>query len=731
MTTGKTDTTAAAHNNDSIDLQYKSLTLSNLKGFGEKTAQKYAQIGLTNVFDLLFNLPFRYEDKTRVSLISEVEPEGSPALFDLHVIAPRIFNGRRFRVLNARVKDTAGTTINLTFFNPWESLEESMRPRAHLQAYGVLHFDNRGYLSLTNPEVKFLKDNEQVQAEPRFSPVYHLTGKVPQWQMRKFENAALEILQTQPMAELLPEKLNPFGKLTLSAALLEVHKPEAAAWKKQLEQMDADRARLNQIPQPSMLPAFRRLCFEELTAYQLAMLELRSGSEDKDAAAVPKDEALQQKFLQSLPFTPTGAQSRVFGEIMADLAKPHPMFRLVHGDVGSGKTLVALMSMLQVAASGGQSVLLAPTEILARQHFSTICRLSEPTGFKCALLHAGMKAAERRKALQAIASGEAQLIVGTHALLQKDVQYHNLVLAVIDEQHRFGIKQRAALLHKAPAGLFAHQLIMTATPIPRTLQIAMYADLHVSVLDELPKGRSPVITTMAGPERKEKVLTRLEKNLQQGVQAYWVCPLIEDSEDFSLNSVKSTFEMLEKRFAGSGLKAGLLHGQMTGKEKTAVMEQFLHKEINLLVATTIVEVGVDVPNASIMVIDGAQRLGLSQLHQLRGRVGRGSTQSYCLMLYDDLTITDIARQRLQIMCETTNGFTIAEEDLKLRGPGEIFGTRQAGFDIFRLADAFRDADLLEQARACAETLRQQNPEQASKLVNRWFDAQERSDAGEV
>ena len=466
-------------------------------------------------------------------------------------------------------------------------------------------------------------------------------------------------------------------------------------------------------------PSFKRICFEELIAYQLTLLSLKRRNEINLSREIKVNQDGIDSFIKSLPFSLTNAQLRSFNEISADMEKDKPMVRLLHGDVGSGKTMVAVLSMLDVFFAGFQSVLLAPTELLANQHFDKVNALLEPLNVKCVLLTSSVKGTKREAALKAIADGSAHVIIGTHAVFQAEVTYKNLALAIIDEQHRFGIDQRVALLHKAPIGLTLHQLVMTATPIPRTLQLALFSDLDVSKLDELPQGRKPITTAVMSDEKKGQIVNRLKEVCSKGTQVYWVCPNIEESEDETAN-VTETYKYLKKSLPN--LKIGLVHGQLSSVDKNKVMKGFLDKKYDILVATTIIEVGVDVPNASIIIIEGADKLGLAQLHQLRGRVGRGAKESFCILVYkkNDDVDHDIAMQRLAIMKSTNDGFKIAAEDLKLRGPGEVLGQKQKGFDLFRVVDVNRDIDLIEPARNVALDLIKNDIETSKALVKRWF-----------
>lgn len=560
-------------------------------------------------------------------------------------------------------------------------------------------------INITQPTITFLNEDDIVETQDRMTPVYHAVEKVPQASIRKTINGILQNLKAMPMQELLPAEHNPF-KLSFNEALDLVHYPYP---------LEDPKAKFLK----EKTDAFKRICFEELIAYQLTLLSLKKKNINHKSISLKKESNLISDFLKSLPFTLTNAQLRSFNEISQDLEKDIPMLRLLHGDVGTGKTLVAVLACLQATASKQQCVLLAPTELLAMQHFKKIDDLLKNFGIKTVLITSSVKGSKRTEILEQIKSGEAQVIVGTHSVFQAEVNYHSLALAIIDEQHRFGLDQRLSLLRKAPSGINLHQLVMTATPIPRTLQLALFSDLDVSSLDELPKGRKPIVTAVVSEDKKADIYARLREVCTQGTQVYWVCPNIEETEDDN-SSVKTAFKDLKK--ALPNLKIALLHGQLSSTEKQKIMKGFLEGEYNILVSTTIIEVGVDVPNASIIIIESANKLGLAQLHQLRGRVGRGAKESYCILMYqkkeDDLN--PISMQRLNIMKSTNDGFKIATEDLKLRGPGEVLGQKQTGFDLFRIVDVNRDFELIDDARKAAIDIINNDETNTKALITRWF-----------
>ena len=690
------------------DAYFATASVASLKGVGGSFAQKLQSQGVLTLFDLLLDLPFRYLDETRITKAREAKVNGREQLFCLKVCSSQSFTTRSGKRLFTVTLEDDSARMQALFFNSWPGFSNQFQSGRMLMAFGQVKRGMTGMACLQHPSVHFLDPGEEPLVQSTLTPVYHSPGKMPQKTLRRLIAETLEKLRAIPLPELLPASLRP-GGLDINTAIALTHRPAPPK--------DSEA-----VVTPEELPSFRRLCFEELTAYELMLLSLKRINRNRRSLPLKFDAALHQKLLSSLGFALTPSQDQAFNEIMADLSKPVPMLRLLHGDVGSGKTLVALLACLQAAGNGVQSVLLAPTELLARQHYGKFLQILSPLGVRCALLYSGQKKAERAQVLEEIAQGRAQVVIGTHSLFQPEVAYKALTLAVIDEQHRFGVEQRAALLRKAPEGTAVHQLVMTATPIPRTQQLALFADLDVSTLKELPSGRTPVTTAIMDDSRRGDIIKRLREVCSKGAQAYWICPRIDegDEEDDSpLASVKEIHALLTRQLPG--IKVGLLHGQMGSDEKTKVMEKFLKGEISVLAATTIVEVGVDVPNASIIVIDGAQGLGLAQLHQLRGRVGRGRARSYCILVYKRGTAGEgsVAWERLKIMRKTTDGFKIAEADLKLRGPGEILGHQQTGFNLFRVADAGRDHEMFKDARAAAEQILPDN-ERARALIGRWF-----------
>lgn len=684
------------------DAQLKTIDIQSLKGVGPKFSIKLNNLKIFSLFDLILHLPFRYLDKTYMPKIADLKHEGY-FLIEASVVGSKSFAGNRSQILKVTLEDETAS-IDAIFFNAYLSFAQNFVRSRRVVLFGPVKQDPYTLqFTMQHPEVEFLHGNEDIQVEKYLTPIYHLTDKMPQNTMRKIVKAGIDFIEQNNLEELLPEDLNPY-KLTLNEAIINTHYP--------LPQPDHKEQNI------SLLTSFKRICFEELIAYQLTLLSLKRKVSTLNSYKINYLSEIQNQLLSKLAFKPTNAQLRVFNEIITDLSSDKPMMRLVHGDVGSGKTLVAIMTLLQMAKNGVQSVLLAPTELLALQHFYKINSILNQFGINVVLLNSSLKKNQRQQILSMIKEGSAQVIIGTHAVFQEDVIYKNLYLAIIDEQHRFGIDQRKTLLKKAPKNFAMHQLAMTATPIPRTLQLALYSDLDVSVIDELPKGRKPIQTAIINNDRKNEVIERVKNICNKGVQVYWVCPLIDDNEELDVSSVKNVYQELQQKLPH--LNIALIHGELSTIQKNLIMDKFIKGEINILVATTIIEVGVDVPNASVMIIEDAHRLGLAQLHQLRGRVGRGANQSYCLLLYKDNQETDIAKERLLVMKETNDGFLIANKDLQLRGPGEILGKAQSGFNNFKVADVNRDFDLIENSRTVALELVKTNPQLCDKLIYRWF-----------
>jgi len=681
--------------------ELSKVSVTALKGVGDAMAEKLAKVGLENLQDVLFHLPLRYQDRTRVVPIGQLRP-GQDAVIEGVVSGADVTMGKR-RSLVVRLGDGTGV-LSLRFYHFSNAQKEGLKRGTHLRCYGEARPGASG-LEIYHPEYRALNGDEPAPpVEQTLTPIYPSTEGLTQQRLRLLCQQSLGMLGPRSLPDWLPDELaRDYHLAPLDDAIRYLHNPPA----------DAD---LDELAEGQHW-AQHRLAFEELLTHQLSQQRLRESLRSLRAPVLPKAKRLQAQYLANLGFQPTGAQQRVANEIAYDLSQHEPMMRLVQGDVGAGKTVVAALAALQALEAGYQVALMAPTEILAEQHYITFKRWLEPLGIEVAWLAGKLKGKARASALEQIAGG-APMVVGTHALFQEEVRFKHLALAIIDEQHRFGVQQRLALRKKGVAGeLCPHQLIMTATPIPRTLAMSAYADLDTSVLDELPPGRTPVNTVLVADSRRFEVVERVRAACAEGRQAYWVCTLIEESEELTCQAAESTFEELGS--ALGELRVGLIHGRMKPAEKAEVMAEFKQGNLQLLVATTVIEVGVDVPNASLMIIENPERLGLAQLHQLRGRVGRGSAASHCVLLYHP-PLSQIGRERLGIMRETNDGFIIAEKDLELRGPGEMLGTRQTGLLQFKVADLMRDADLLPAVRDAAQALLARWPDHVSPLLDRWL-----------
>ncbi len=689
------------------------VSVTAIKGVGASLAAKLAKIGLFSVQDILLHLPLRYMDRTRITPISALQPNVN-AVLEAEVRACDVVFGKR-RSLVCKVQDGTGT-ITLRFYHFNNAQKQRLVNGTRLRIFGETRRGASG-LEMYHPEYDELDKAAPLPLEQSLTPIYPATEGLTQPRLRSLAAQALTWLDNYALRELLPEVVRrQLNQIPLADALRYLHLPPTNANIQQL--MDGEH------------PYQQRLAFEELLAHHLSLLLLRRETQADGAYGLHLGSALQLQFLEQLGFNLTRAQGRVVKEIADDLAKPIPMLRLVQGDVGSGKTVVAALAALAAVASGKQAAIMAPTEILAEQHRLNFGKWLEPLGIKLGWLTGKLKVAERRNQLAMIASGEAQVVVGTHALFQEEVSFAGLGLIVIDEQHRFGVHQRLTLSEKGTTSdeqrrfgvLRPHQLIMTATPIPRTLAMSAYADLDCSVIDELPPGRTPVTTVVISDTRREEVIERVRLACEQGRQAYWVCTLIEESEALEAQAAEATAASLIESLPH--LRIGLIHGRLKPAEKEAVMAAFKANTLDLLVATTVIEVGVDVPNASLMIIENPERLGLAQLHQLRGRVGRGSAASHCVLLYGS-PLSQNSRERLRVMRESSDGFYIAEQDLQLRGPGEVLGTRQTGEMQFKIADLQRDAHLLPVVKEAALLLMSDYPQLCEQLVLRWLGQNQR------
>ena len=679
-----------------------------LPGVGEALAQALARLGIERVQDLWFHLPLRYEDRTRVTPIRDLRI-GSAAQVEGTVEA--VERGFRYRPqLRVAIGDGSRATLVLRFFHFNRNQAAQFVPGVRLLCFGEVRHGLHGP-EMVHPEYRRIAGDAPTIVEQALTPVYPATEGLGQKRIAAIVERALERLPADEALELVPPSLRaPLQLDSLREALLMLHRPPP----------DADCAALL----AGAHPAQRRLAFEELLAQHLGLKRLRAQVRAHAAAPLHGDDSLRSALRARLPFTLTAAQQRVCAEVERDLASPQPMLRLVQGDVGSGKTVVAALAALAAIESGAQVALAAPTELLAEQHWRNLDAWLRPLGIEPVWLSGKVLGRARTSALAAVADG-APLVVGTHALMQEGVAFRRLGLAIIDEQHRFGVHQRLSLRDKGrQAGArdggrdeVPHQLVLTATPIPRTLAMTAYADLDVSVIDELPPGRSPVQTVVIASTRRSDVIARIRAACSEGRQAYWVCTLIEESDQLEAQAVEVAHAELVA--ALPELRIGLVHGRLKSKEKQAAMDAFKRGDTRLLVATTVIEVGVDVPNASLMVIENAERLGLAQLHQLRGRVGRGSAASSCVLLYQ-APLSQMARARLEVMRETGDGFRIAEKDLELRGPGELLGTRQTGQLQFRVADLARDAHLLPAVQRVGEAMLRDHPGLAERLLERWI-----------
>ncbi|HDR1135087.1 TPA: ATP-dependent DNA helicase RecG [Pasteurella multocida] len=681
-----------------------SVPLTTLSGVGAAISDKLGRIGIHNLQDLLFHLPIRYEDRTRITPIHDLRPDAYATIEGV-VQTCEVQFGKR-PILNVSLSD--GTSkIMLRFFNFNAGMKNSLQPGARVKAFGEVK-RGRFMAEIHHPEYQIIRDNAPLILEETLTPIYSTTEGLKQNSLRKLTDQALAVLENIQIAEILPNAFNPHP-FSLKEAIRFLHRPPPDVSLEALEK--------------GTHPAQQRLIFEELLAHNLAIQKVRIGTQQFSAYPLSYQTDLKQRFLAQLPFTPTDAQVRVTQEIEQDLTHPFPMMRLVQGDVGSGKTLVAALAALLAIDNGKQVALMAPTEILAEQHATNFRRWLAPLGIEVGWLAGKVKGKARQTELENIRTGQVQMVVGTHALFQEEVAFADLALVIVDEQHRFGVHQRLMLREKGKqANSYPHQLIMTATPIPRTLAMTVYADLDTSIIDELPPGRTPITTVAISEERRAEVIARVNHAcVNEKRQAYWVCTLIDESEVLEAQAAEAIAEDLRKILPH--LRIGLVHGRMKPAEKQDIMQAFKQAEIDLLVATTVIEVGVDVPNASLMIIENAERLGLSQLHQLRGRVGRGTTASFCVLMYKP-PLGKISQKRLQVLRDTQDGFVISEKDLEIRGPGEVLGTKQTGVAEFKVANLMRDRKMIPTVQYYARRLIAEQPEVATKLIQRWINQRE-------
>jgi ATP-dependent DNA helicase RecG len=643
----------------------------------------------------------RYEDRTQLVRIGALVAGMRCLISGEVLLAETAYRGRRN--LLVRVSDGSGQ-LTLRFFHFSRQQQAQFQSGVHVTCFGEVRRGSAGF-EMIHPEYRILRDEQGAAISDSLTPVYPATEGVQQGRLRNLTDQALRAMDEDPPVELLPESITQkLGMPSLAEAIRYLHRPPADA---DIEQIQAGKH-----------PCQQRLAFEELLAHYLSLRSLRALAETDDAIELVEGNEQVSGFIADLPYTLTGAQQRVVDEILGDLSQPHPMMRLIQGDVGSGKTVVAAIACLKAISCGVQAAIMAPTEILAEQHWRNFSDWFRPLGIEPAWLSGSQKVAARREALESIADGRAHLVVGTHALFQEGVEFDRLALVVIDEQHRFGVHQRMALRDKGVgADGHPHQLVMTATPIPRTLAMAAYADLDTSVIDELPPGRQPVATIAVPDSRRAEIIERVRAACASGQQAYWVCPLIEESEALDYQAAEASYQVLTE--ALPELRVGLVHGRMRPAEKERGMQAFKEGLIQVLVATTVIEVGVDVPNASLMIIENTERMGLSQLHQLRGRVGRGAAQSHCVLLYKP-PLGRLAKERLAVLRDTNDGFIVAQRDLELRGPGELLGTRQTGLPDYRVANLVRDAELMPQVQITAEQIRTSSAGRAAAIVRRWL-----------
>ena len=679
-----------------------SNSCESLAGVGPTLATKLLKCGILTVQDLLFHLPYRYQDRTRITPIQDLRAN------DWCVIAGQVCKtevkyGKKM-MLYCYVEDKTGI-IKLRFFHFNKQQITALNNSAMIRVFGeVRQFNNQ--LEMIHPEYQILSEDTECPVSETLTPIYPLTQGLTQSRLRQLVNVALKLCShdLHELEWMSEQQLESHQFYPLAEAIQFIHNPPPDTSLHCLEQGEH--------------PALKRLVFDELLAQRLSMQFARHSRSQLSAPTLPLEHDVSSRLLNSLPFSLTNAQKRVADEISQNLAQSKPMLRLVQGDVGAGKTIIAALAAIQAIAAGYQVAFMAPTDLLSDQHANNLIHWLEPLGIKVLRLSGKMKIAERRVALAALANQSCQLIIGTHALFQEEVLFARLGLVIIDEQHRFGVEQRLLLQQKGQQDLLTpHQLLMTATPIPRTLSMTHFAHLDISIIDELPPGRTPIITAVLSQEKREALVNRLNAAIADGKQAYWVCTLIEESEKLQCMAATDTAEKLQAQLTHA--RIGLVHGRMKAIEKEATMAAFKSGEIDLLVATTVIEVGVDVPNASLMIIENAERLGLSQLHQLRGRVGRGSAQSHCLLLYQS-PLSQQGSERLKIMRATNDGFIISEKDLELRGAGELLGTRQTGYRQFKVAQLPRDKSLLSILPPIATQLVQDQPQTAKEITQRWL-----------
>ena len=677
-------------------------SLTDLRGVGPALAEKLGRLCVHKPADLLFVLPFRYEDRTRITPIGGLLP-GQRAVIEAEVeLTEVVYRGRRSML--CRLSDGTGSLM-LRFFYFSRAQQQGLARGKTVRCYGEVR-KGPGGPEMVHPEYRVIGDKISQPLEDHLTPVYPSTEGLQQGRLRGLIGQVLDS-NMELLPDLLPAAVVSRQQLpSLTEAICYLHRPPSDA---SLDELASGKH-----------PAQRRLVIEELLTHHLSLRKLRQRTSKLRARPLNPEDELINRFLNGLAFELTGDQRATIEAIRTDLAEGHPMMRLVQGDVGCGKTVVAAVAALIATAAGTQAAIMAPTELLAEQHRDNFARWLQPLGITVAWLSGSLKSAQRKNVYAAIAAGEAQIVIGTHALFQDAVEYNRLGLVIVDEQHRFGVHQRMSLMEKGAAGdCRPHQLVMTATPIPRTLAMTLYADLDVSIIREMPPGRQPVQTIALSDQRRGEVVTRVREALKSGQRAYWVCPLVEESEALSYQDVESTHSMLSEALPKA--RVGLIHGRLRAEEKDQIMKAFARGELHVLVATTVIEVGVDVPEATLMIIENAERMGLAQLHQLRGRVGRGDQASACVLIYSSaVKLSALARQRIEVMRDTNDGFLVAQKDLELRGPGEVLGKRQTGIMQMRVADLSRDAWMLPEVQTMAEEILSDHPQVIEPLIDRWI-----------
>ena len=670
----------------------------SISGLGKKTSDRLNQLGIHTLEHLVFHLPKRYQDKTTITPLSEVSVNDE-VLIECSIDQIEVVPSRQ-RQLLCYLSDDQNQRILLRFFHFSQYQKQALIRGETIQCFGEIKIGRQG-LEMHHPEYRNISKNQTPLLESTLTPIYPLCSGISQNKMKKWVNQSLEVLKMSLLDDHF-EKLTYNSMPSLKESLFLLHHPNK---NENLNQIEA----FKHISQ-------QRLIIEELATHQLSLLKTKKARKSKITNKFQIKNTLQKTLLHSLDFDLTEAQSRCVREIYEDLSNTEPMLRLLQGDVGSGKTIVAIFTLIQAVENSFQTAVMAPTEILARQHLQNFTDYLDPLNIQIAYLSGSQNTQERREQLELIESGNAKVIIGTHALFQESVNFKNLALVVIDEQHKFGVHQRLSLSQKAKK--IPHQLVMTATPIPRSLTMSAYADLDTSVIDELPPGRQPVETVALSNSRRDELIGKIRKISDEGRQIYWVCTLIEESEALRAESAEKTYNYLASNL--EDLKVVMIHGRLTKSEKEAIMKDFEHGKINLLVATTVIEVGVNVPNASLMIVENSERLGLAQLHQLRGRVGRGSEKSICILMYQS-PLSDNAIQRLEVLRQSNDGFMIAQKDLELRGPGEILGTQQTGIASMKIANIVRDAYLLKEASYYSSKMLEASEENQNALINRWID----------